>query len=125
MQEKLKIKAIYDDFLKNVALTEEQIKILNMWLNKDSMVKISQEMSMSERSVGYEIRKIKNLFEDYYKVIMTKALSLQPYSNKSAFFCEIMSTSITNSIDRKETLKVEFKTPMVCVSFYLGGRYVQ
>lgn len=76
MQEKLKIKAIYDDFLKNVALTEEQIKILNMWLNKDSMVKISQEMSMSERSVGYEIRKIKDLFEDYYKVIMTKALLL-------------------------------------------------
>ena len=76
MQEKLKIKAIYDDFLKNVALTEEQIKILNMWLNKDSMIKISQEMSMSERSVGYEIRKIKDLFEDYYKVIMTKALLL-------------------------------------------------
>lgn len=76
MQEKLKIKAIYDDFLKNVALTEEQVKILNMWLKKESMVKISQEMSMSERSVGYEIRKIKDLFEDYYKVIMTKALLL-------------------------------------------------
>lgn len=76
MQEKLKIKAIYDDFLKNVSLTNEQIKILNMWLNKESMVKISQEMSMSERSVGYEIRKIKDLFEDYYKVIMTKALLL-------------------------------------------------
>lgn len=76
MQEKLKIKAIYDDFLNNVALTEEQIKILNMWLNKDSMVKMSEEMNMSERAVGYEIRKIKDLFDDYYKVVLTKAFLL-------------------------------------------------
>ena len=38
MIEKLKIKAIYDDFLQNIHLTEEQIKILNMLINKDSMV---------------------------------------------------------------------------------------
>ena len=32
MLEKLKIKAIYDDFLENVSLTDEQIKILDMLL---------------------------------------------------------------------------------------------
>jgi predicted DNA-binding protein YlxM (UPF0122 family) len=76
MQEKLKIKEIYDDFLRNVSLTEEQIKILNMWLNKDSIVKISSEVCMSERSVGYEIRKIKDLYDNYYKVVMSKAYLL-------------------------------------------------
>lgn len=76
MQEKLKIKAIYDDFLANVSLTDEQIKILNMWLNKDSILKISMEIGVSERTIGYEIRKIKELYEDYYKVMISKAFLL-------------------------------------------------
>ena len=65
MIEKLKVKALYDDFIRNVTLTNEQIKLLNMLINKDSIVKISIELSMSERTVGYEIRKLKNLYNDY------------------------------------------------------------
>ena len=73
MYQKLKLKPIYDDFLKNVNLTEEQIKILDMWLNKDSLVKISMTIGVSERTVGYEIRKIKDLFCDYYNLTISKA----------------------------------------------------
>jgi len=62
MIEKLKIKAIYDDFLKNVKLSEEQIKILDMLIKKESIVKISMEIGMSKRTVSYEIKKIKLLW---------------------------------------------------------------
>jgi len=73
MYQKLKIKPIYDDFLKNVTLTEEQIKILDMWLNKDSLIKIGEVIGVSDRTAGAEIRKLKNLFCDYYNWTIYKA----------------------------------------------------
>lgn len=76
MLEKLKVKAIYDDFIKNVSLTDEQIKILNMLLNKEKIIKISMEIGVSERTVNYEIKKIKKLYEDYYNLQLYKAMLL-------------------------------------------------
>ena len=76
MLEKLKIKAIYDDFLKNVNLNETQIKILDMLLKKETIIKISLDLSMSERAVGYEIRRIKDLYNDYYNLQMLRAMLL-------------------------------------------------
>ena len=76
MVEKLKIKAIYDDFIANVHLTEEQIKILDMLLNKDSIVKISMEIGASQRTVSYEIKKLKELFDKYYSMQLYKILML-------------------------------------------------
>lgn len=76
MIEKLKIKAIYNDFISNVSLTDEQIKILDMMINKDTIVKISIEIGVSERTINYEIKKIKKLYEDYYNLQMCKALLL-------------------------------------------------
>lgn len=76
MVEKLKIKAIYNDFLANVSLTDEQLKILDMLIKKESIVKISMEIGASQRTIGYEIRKIKNLYNDYYKLQLSKILLL-------------------------------------------------
>lgn len=76
MVEKLKIKAIYDDFLRSVSLTEEQIKIIDMLIKKETNVKISMELGMSPRTLGYEIRKIKDLYEDYYNLQLSKTLLL-------------------------------------------------
>lgn len=76
MFEKLKIKTIYNDFIDNVKLTEEQVKILDMILNKDSILKISIEMGMSERTVSYEIKKLKCLYKDYYNVQVSRAIML-------------------------------------------------
>lgn len=73
MIEKLKINAIYNDFLNNVKLTKEQIKILNMMINKDSIIKISMEIGMSQRTVSYEIKKIKELYNQYYNMQLFKA----------------------------------------------------
>lgn len=77
MVEKLKIKALYDDFLANVHLTEEQIRILNMMLNKDSIVKISMEIGVSQRTVGYEIKKLKDLYNKYYDMQLFKTEMLK------------------------------------------------
>lgn len=76
MIEKLKIRSIYDDFIKNVALTEEQIRILDMLIRKESVVKISMEIGVSERTIGYEIRKLKKLYQDYYNTQLYKTLML-------------------------------------------------
>ena len=76
MVEKLKIKEVYDDFLKSVKLTDEQIKILNMLINKDSLVKIAMEVGVSQRTIGYEVKKIKNLYQDYVFMQTWKAMLL-------------------------------------------------
>ena len=76
MYEKLKIKAIYDDFIKNVSLTDEQIKILDMLLKKEKIIKISMEIGVSERTINYEIKKIKKLYDDYYNLQLYKAMLL-------------------------------------------------
>lgn len=76
MVEKLRVKAIYDDFIKNVTLTEEQIKILDMLINKDTIVKIAMEIGASQRTISYEIKKLKKLYNDYYNLQLTKMLLL-------------------------------------------------
>ena len=76
MIEKLRVKAIYDDFKKNVSLTDEQIRILDMLINKDTIVKISLEIGVCERTINYEIKKLKKLYNDYYNLQLTKALML-------------------------------------------------
>ncbi len=76
MVEKLRIKAIYDDFLRNVSLTDEQIRILNMLIKKETIVKISMEIGISVRTANYEIRKLKNIYEDYYDLQLSKTILL-------------------------------------------------
>lgn len=76
MLDKLRIKSIYDDFLENVHLTKEQLKILDMLIAKETVVKISLEMGMSQRTVGYEIRKIKDLYKDYCSLQVLRAMLL-------------------------------------------------
>lgn len=76
MVEKLKISAIYDDFIRNVSLTKEQKKILDMMINKDSIVKIGLEIGASPRTVSYEIKKLKKLYNDYYQMQLFRLLML-------------------------------------------------
>ncbi len=76
MVEKLRIKEIYNDFIKNVSLTNEQKIIIDMLIKKESIVKISIEIGVSERTVGYEIKKLKNLFKDYCSLQIAKTMLL-------------------------------------------------
>ena len=65
-----------NDFLDKVILTEEQIKILNLLLKKESIVKISVELGMSQRTVSYEIKKLKQAYEEYKKIELAKLMAL-------------------------------------------------
>lgn len=76
MVEKLKIRTVYDDFIRNVKLTDEQIRILDMMINKDTIVKMSMEIGVSQRTINYEIKKIKKLYEDYCQVQLLRMLML-------------------------------------------------
>lgn len=76
MVEKLRIKALYDDFTNKVHLTDEQKRILDMMLNRDTIIKISLEIGVSERTVKYEIKKIKDLYNNYLQMEISKMISL-------------------------------------------------
>ena len=64
MIEKLKINYIYNDFISSVSLTDEQIKILNMYIKRETRYKISTVIGVSERTIGNEIIKLKKLYKD-------------------------------------------------------------
>ena len=76
MIEKLKIKALYNDFVNKVNLTDEQKRILNMMINKDSIVKMSLEIGVSQRTISAETKKIKELYSNYLQMEITKMISL-------------------------------------------------
>ena len=76
MVEKLRIKALYDDFVNKVKLTEEQKHILDMMINKDKIIKMSLEIGVSERTIKYEIKKIKQLYNNYLQMEISKMISL-------------------------------------------------
>ena len=76
MIEKLRVKTIYDDFLSKTMLSEEQIDILNRLIKKDSIVKIALETGISQRTVSYEIKKIKKTYEEYKQIELAKLLIL-------------------------------------------------
>ena len=42
-------------------------------INKDSIVKMSLEIGVSQRTIGYEVRKIKDLYQQYYEMQLFKA----------------------------------------------------
>ena len=72
MVKELSNKIIYDDFKAKVILTDDEAMILDMLLKKDSIVKISQNLCMSDRNVSRIIREIKNKYNDYRKVEIAK-----------------------------------------------------
>lgn len=76
MIEKLRINVIYDDFVNKVKLTKEQRRILDMMIDKDKIVKMSLEIGVSERTIKYEVKKIKQLYNNYLQMEISKMISL-------------------------------------------------
>lgn len=76
MVENLKIKEIYDDFLNSVSLSDEQVKILDMLIKKEKILKISMEIGVSERTINYEIKKLKELYNKYCELQIYKMMML-------------------------------------------------
>lgn len=76
MIEKLKVNALYDDFVNKVKLTKEQKRILDMMINKDKIIKISLEIGVSPKTINNEIKKIKELYNNYLQMEIVKMISL-------------------------------------------------
>ena len=65
-------KMIYNDFLSKVVLTDEEKKILDMLLVRYTLVKISQEIGMSDRNVSRVVKSLKDKYEMYKKLEIAK-----------------------------------------------------
>ena len=65
-------KIIYNDFLDKVVLTDEEKKILDMLLVRYTLVKISQEIGMSDRNVSRVVKSLKDKYEMYKKLEIAK-----------------------------------------------------
>lgn len=63
---------IYNDFISKVKLTDDEIKVLDMLILKWSIVKISQEINMSDRNVLRIKKDIKEKYYMYKKIEMAK-----------------------------------------------------
>lgn len=73
MINELSNKIIYDDFIGKTKLTDDEIKVLNMLLNKDLIIKISQELNMSDRTVLRIKKIIKDKYKNYKTIEIAKA----------------------------------------------------
>lgn len=65
-------KIIYNDFLDKVVLTDEEKRILDMLLLRYTLVKISQEIGMSDRNVSRVVKSLKDKYEMYKKLEIAK-----------------------------------------------------
>lgn len=72
MIRELSNKIIYEDFKSKMTLTDDERKILDMLILKCSIVKIAQEVSMSDRNVSRIIKDIKIKYNDYRKLELAK-----------------------------------------------------
>ena len=72
MIKELSNKIIYDDFVSKTILTEEELNILNMYIRKESIIKIADECNMSDRNVSRIIRDLKQKYSNYKNIEIAK-----------------------------------------------------
>lgn len=72
MIKELSNKIIYDDFTSKVILTKDEEKVLKLLILKYSIIKISQEVIMSDRNVSRVIKDIKEKYNNYKKLELAK-----------------------------------------------------
>ena len=68
MIKELSNKYIYEDFIYKTKLTEDEQKVLDMLIKRWSIIKISQEICMSDRNVGRVIRDLKDKYNNYKQI---------------------------------------------------------
>ena len=76
MLDKLKINEIYCDFVNKIMLSGQQTEILDLLLKGKSIMQISMELCIWERTISYEISKIKDLYKQYTRNEINKIVNL-------------------------------------------------
>lgn len=72
MKQELCIKQIYDDFTSKVFLNEIEKEVLLLYINKETIVKIADEISQGTATVSRIIAEIKEKYENYKKLEIAK-----------------------------------------------------
>lgn len=72
MKKELSIKQIYNDFISKVFLNDIEKQVLELYINKESIVKIADEISQGTATVSRIIAEIKEKYENYRKLEMAK-----------------------------------------------------
>ena len=72
MTKELSNRVIYNDFLSKVILTDDEKIVLDMLIKKESIIKISQKINMSDRNVSRIVKDLKRKYADYKQLEMAK-----------------------------------------------------
>ena len=72
MIKELSNKVIYDDFISKTILTNEEINILNMYIRKESIIKMADTCCMSDRNISRIIRELKQKYKNYKTLEVAK-----------------------------------------------------
>lgn len=72
MKTELAIKQIYEDFISKVMLDNDERQVLDMFLKNYSYIKIGDNIGMSDRNVGRVMRTVKQKYENYRKLEVSK-----------------------------------------------------
>lgn len=72
MKTELAVKQIYEDFISKVTLDNDEKQVLDMFLKNYSYIKIGDNIGMSDRNVGRVMRTIKQKYENYRKLELSK-----------------------------------------------------
>lgn len=72
MKTELAIKQIYEDFISKVTLDNDEKQVLDMFLKNYSYIKIGDNIGMSDRNVGRVMRTVKQKYENYRKLEVSK-----------------------------------------------------
>lgn len=79
MKKELCIKQIYDDFLSKVLLTEMEKKVLDLYIKKESIVKIADVTVQGTTTVSVIIHELKDKYKKYKELEIAK---LNVFNNK-------------------------------------------
>lgn len=77
MKKELSVKQIFDDFISKTILNDTERDILIKYIKNESIVKISEDLSISTATVSRTIADLKEKYENYKKLELAKLLLLQ------------------------------------------------
>ena len=77
MKKELSVKQIFDDFISKTILNDIEKDILIKYIKNESIVKISEDLSISTATVSRAISDLKEKYENYKRLELAKLLLLQ------------------------------------------------
>lgn len=77
MKKELSVKQIFDDFISKTILNDIERDILIKYIKNESIVKISEDLSISTATVSRTIADLKEKYENYKRLELAKLLLLQ------------------------------------------------